>query len=389
MLNKKIDNDKLLENIKKLLSPDTPSGLKMLAIKGMIPLKPSDYVIFLYQMLFDESEEIRELASKNFMLLPEKIIMAVILQPLPSEVLHRLAIEYRSKRNIIEKLLMNNSVADETFEVIASFADEGLVDIIARNQVRILRYPGIIKSIYNNRNASVSQKNMVIEFARKSGIDIKTLGLSIESATVEKSLNDSTKTVAAEEIKKGSDNKKIEVEVKENNTEKSQPSVVSSNKEELVKKYNIEKEFYDESIPLPENMEKGLIESLEKMEEERQMAFVEVGRHRVKQIMAKSPNSKVALAAVKHPEVNQDDIFKIAQDRSANADAIKYISANRDYIRVYNIKLKLALNPKTPVPIAMAFVRSLRLSDLKNIAKNNSVSKILQNTAKGIMKMHS
>ncbi len=382
----RIDTGKLSDNVKKLLNPNTPEGLKILAIKGTVPLRPSDYVVFLYLMISDGNEEIKALANKTFSALPPNILSAVLTQPLPAEVINRLSIEYRSDKNVIEKILMNNATADETFEMIATFADEKLIDIIARNQVRILRYPKIIRAICDNPNATASQKSMVLEFAQKSGIKTESLGICAGQKPPEEEIKPEVTAPVPEEDKPADAvNPVTEPEKKEAAT----PAGTSSNKEELIKKFGIDREYYDESIPLPEEKEKKLIEELEHMDEGRQMALVEVGRHRVKQIMARSAIASVALAAVKHPDITPDDIFKIAQDRAANTEAIKYIATHRDYIRVYNIKLKLALNPKTPVPMAMAFVRSLRLSDLKNIAKNASVSKILQNTAKGIMKMHS
>ncbi|MCX7958984.1 MAG: hypothetical protein N3B13_08045, partial [Deltaproteobacteria bacterium] len=288
----RIDVSKLAENVRKLLQPDTPSGLKMLAIKGTVPLKPSDYIVFLYMMLSDSDEGIRNLASDTFAHLPQKTLSGVVSQPIPAEVIHRLAIEYRSDRNVIEKILMNIATSDETYEMIASFADEKLIDIIARNQVRILRYPNIIKAICGNPNASVSQKSMVIEFARKSGIKVETTAIGEEPE--EKGESDQTDSKLSEctsaSAKALSEKEVVESEMNTVTEEKKElsPADNASEKEELIKKYGIDKEYYDENIPLSEEKEKALIEELEKMPEEKQMAFVKVGRHRVKQIMARS-----------------------------------------------------------------------------------------------------
>ena len=388
-----LDINGLSENLKKLLNPATPSGLKILAIKGTVPLRPVDYVLFLYQMQFDENEELRLLAEKTFSELQPKILLAAVSQNLPAEVFHKIAVVYRSNNAVVEKLVTNNAVSDETIEMIASYADEKMIDIIARNQVRILRYPKIVKAIVDNPNSSASQKSMVVEFAVKSKIDLSRIGVNLQSDT-STAKEETTEKPAETDESKSEENESAKEDQTTLDTKPNQETAIPqtdnlSKREELIKKYNIHKEFYDENIPLPEEMEKKLIEELETMSEDKQMALVEVGRHRVKQLMVRSPIPSVAVAVIKHPEITPDDIYKIAQDRAAHTEAIKAICTNRDYIRVYNIKLKLALNPKTPVPMAMAFVRSLRLSDLKNIAKNNSVSKILQNTAKGIMKMHS
>jgi len=387
-----LDINKLPESLKKLLNPQTPTGLKMLAIKGTVPLKPVEYLIFLYQMQFDGNEELRSLAEKAFAELPPKILIPAVSQNLPPEVFQKIATVHRSNNTVIEKLITNNAVSDETIEMIAGYADEKMLDIIARNQVRILRYPKIIKAIVENPNATASQKSMVVEFAIKSKIDLSKIDIDVNTGVSEQERCSEISPVS--EVQKAGE----AVEAKEAITAPVEESVAgttqhetdsASRREELIKKYNIPREFYDESVPLPEEMEKKLVEELETMSEDKQMAIVEVGRHRIKQLMVRSPIASVAVAVVKHPDITPDDIYKIAQDRAAHTEAIKAICTNRDYIRVYNIKLKLALNPKTPVPMAMAFVRSLRLSDLKNIAKNNSVSKILQNTAKDIMKMHS
>ena len=79
---------------------------------------------------------------------------------------------------------------------------------------------------------------------------------------------------------------------------------------------------------------------------------------------------------------------KIASDRQCNEELIKYMCGKKDFTNVYNIKVKLALNPKTQAGNAMAFTRSMRLSDLKTMAKNKAAPVTLQLTAKSILKMH-
>ena len=75
--------------------------------------------------------------------LPDKLVLGPLGDPLPVQVLHFFAERLPpSRHQAIEKILLNQATADETFVLLGGRLDEGGLEIIFQNEVRLLRCPG-------------------------------------------------------------------------------------------------------------------------------------------------------------------------------------------------------------------------------------------------------
>ncbi|MFN2548717.1 MAG: hypothetical protein ABR567_14925, partial [Myxococcales bacterium] len=63
----------------------------------------------------------------------------------------------------------------------------------------------------------------------------------------------------------------------------------------------------------------------------------------------------------------------------------QYIYNNRQLMKNYTIKVNLISNPKVPVGVAMRFLSTLRMAEVKSIAKNKNVPQGLANAAKRLV----
>jgi hypothetical protein len=61
---------------------------------------------------------------------------------------------------------------------------------------------------------------------------------------------------------------------------------------------------------------------------------------------------------------------------------LQYIYNNRQLMKNYQIKVNLINNPKMPVGVSMRFLSSLRMAEVKAVAKNRNVPQGLATAAK-------
>ncbi len=107
-----------------------------------------------------------------------------------------------------------------------------------------------------------------------------------------------------------------------------------------------------------------------------------VGNMEVRRILIKDPRRLVAMAVLSNGGITATEIAALAGNPMTSQDVVEHIANNRVLAKHYMVKFSLAMNPKTPVKLAMRYVEVLRRADLKKVADNKNVSPLIRNMAK-------
>jgi hypothetical protein len=98
------------------------------------------------------------------------------------------------------------------------------------------------------------------------------------------------------------------------------------------------------------------------------------GSREARDILVRDANKMVAVAVVKSPKIQESEVETISKSRQVCEDVLRQISSTKEFMKSYVIKLNLASNSKTPLPIAMKLLPQLRELDLRKLAKSKNVS---------------
>ncbi len=107
-----------------------------------------------------------------------------------------------------------------------------------------------------------------------------------------------------------------------------------------------------------------------------------VGNMEVRKILIKDPRRMVAMAVLSNGGITPMEIAMLAISPITAQDVIEHIANSRVLSKSYLVKCALAMNPKTPVKMAMRYVEVLRRADLKKVAENKNISPLIRNMAK-------
>ena len=126
---------------------------------------------------------------------------------------------------------------------------------------------------------------------------------------------------------------------------------------------------------------KTIAEALKDMNVGQKIKVAMLGNLEVRKMLIKDPRKQIVMAVLANARITDKEVAAIAGDASSSLDAISYIASNKSLSKSYAVKLALVNNPKTPMKTALMLLETIRMNDLKNIAKSRSVSNVIKQRA--------
>ena len=362
-------------NFQKHVDPKAPVPLRMMGAKALVPMGPKEMTTALFMLTFDADTGVREAAAKSAAGLPDRILSVALRdESLDPPVLEYYAEAFAAKPEYLEMLVLNASTPDAAVTRITAAAGEKILEIVAQNQLRMLRYPDIVRALANNPAARPSTVDNVCDFCVRSG-------LSLEDLPAFKA--------ARRRIHGGSEQdealaRKIaaEQQIAEARAEAALEQMGATGPDgedmELAPGSAEEQALEQKRLTITQQIMKlGVAKKVEWANKK--------GNREVRTLLLRDPNKLVQLAVIQSSQITEGEIAKVSNSRTTPHEVLQHIYNNRLLVKNYNIKVSLVNNPKVPVAVAMRFLSLLRQSELKSLSKNRNVSHALQTQAKKLL----
>ena len=361
-----LPSDQLPPAVAKLLA--APGPMKLMAAKGMAPLRPAELLTALYQLTFDSDAAVRDAATATVVGLPDNLCAPPLGEPLPAGVLHLFARALPADRtHALEKILYNPAASDQTFVVLAGRLRDRELEVMFQNEARLLRCPAILEALYQNPAARMSSVNRAIELCARNGV--RAEGIPAFDEIAKAILDDpAARDTAADAVFAGvlsaSDGLVALPELDELDdllppeTPLAQPVAAAAAESPATEKKSTR------TSPI---IDFGRLKLYEKIR------LATLGNAYCRSNLMRDPNRMVALAAIRSPRITDNEVANAAGNRSISEDVIRYIGNQRDYTKNYQVRLSLVKNPKCPVALSLKFLPLLQADDLKQLARSKSV----------------
>jgi hypothetical protein len=362
-------------NFQKHVDPKAPVPLRMMGAKALVPMGPREMSTALFMLTFDADPGVRETAVKTAAALPDRILSVALRdETVDPPVLDYYADVLAGKDEYLEMLVLNPSTSDETVKRLTTRGDDRILEIVAQNQLRMLRHADIVRALCSNPTARPSTVDNVCDFCVRSGMVIEDLpafraarlrihgGANQDEELARKVTAEQQKVQAEAEAALellGADQQETETEEK--------PAEPGDDQETATKRVSLTQQVMRLSVAKK-------IEWANKK-----------GNREVRTLLLRDPNKLVQLAVIHSPRMTDGEIAKVAQSRTAPNEVLQYIYNNRQLMKNYQVKMNLITNPKTPVGVSMRYLSSLRMAEVKAIAKNKNVPQGLATAAKKLV----
>lgn len=339
-----------------------PAPLRTMGAKGLVPaVAPMDMCTLLYVLSFDAEESIRETARKTAEGLPDKIwSVALRSEGVKPQVLDWLADRFAGKDAALELVLLNPVTADETVARLAPAVSQKLADIVRQNELRLLRHDAIIRGLCQNPNALASSVDGACDFCVRNGLTLLDVPQLVEAHKRVHGVDPTVKPLEPAETA---------------------AALMAEYEQELAR------EGGEDGGANPELDEKKLTitQRVMTMSVAEKIKLATLGNKEARTILLRDSNRLVSMAAATSPRITDGEIMSLANSRTVNADVLRYIYSNREFLKTYAIKISLVKNPKVPLPTALKMMYTLQEKDIKELTRDRNVPQTIQSQAKALM----
>ncbi|HEX2675626.1 MAG TPA: hypothetical protein VHM19_03280 [Polyangiales bacterium] len=350
----------LPQALQRFCNPDGPMPARMMAAKGLVPVKGSDQITMLAQLAHDAVAEVKAAADKTLRSLPEAVMLPACEAALPAAVLDLIADLFDDKQEMLSRLVANTATHDTTVERIARSAGELLAERIAVNETRLLGAPRIIEALYKNRNTRMSTADRLVELAARNGLELTGIpafkehvealqGQLIPEPSEEPLPQDQTfaRTVAADDA-------------------------------------NAEDNVFEEDATGVEQVRekfKPLSMLMAELSKSEKIRMAQVGTKAARMLLVRDINKQVAYASISSPQTTAQEAAEIAKSKEVSEEILRYIGNKKDWVKSGEVKHNLVFNPKTPTGISMRFLGHMRADELRHLSRSRNVSAQIRSLA--------
>ena len=106
--------DAVPERLRRFADPNGPSPARMMAARGMVPVKGGDLVLLLVQLTADTDTAVSKSAGDTLQELPEGVLLPACEEDLHPAVFHEVALRFSTNDEVLARLAQNHAVADAT-----------------------------------------------------------------------------------------------------------------------------------------------------------------------------------------------------------------------------------------------------------------------------------
>jgi len=379
--------------VRAILDGTAPHQARVAAASGLLPLPQADLLEVLVALRQWEEPEIAEAATETLNSQDsEDLLVAAKSDETPTAVLDYLATVSKGTRQIHEAVILNNKTSDEAVARLASSTSDGaLLELIANNQQRLVRFPEIIEAVLANSARSAEAERRAREtkqefFEKERGAqqiaqELRARGQSaaaefFESADLTEGLSVEDAWLIAEHIEVSD----AELDTSWLPSERYEELRAETPEEHAA---NFKRVIEYERIEMGEVPAErvSMIKRIMYMNAKDRVKLAMKGDREARSILIRDPNRVVATAVIKNPRVTDQEVENIAAMRTVADEVLRLIAMNRAWARSYTIIHNLVRNPRTPLPTVINTLPRIHTKDLKNLSQNRNVSEAARRQA--------
>ncbi len=374
--------------VERMVGPAAPPSMRLMAARGMAPLPPPDLAVALYQLSFADDEPVREAALKSAAELPDPILGGALAAPLDPRVLDFFARRITRRPKLLETLLLNRATDDETFRHLATLVGESELEMIAKNEERLLRHPPIIAALYMNPKTRMSTAQRAIELAVRNNVRVDGIPAFDEAAKAiaqggmgDPAAEDAAfKAAAAIAVDATAALGLVALDPTE--AEKAAQAELAAAEAEIAAALA---SGAGDAPPAGDAQAEETAKKLTDLSPAAKIRVATLGNSFARSVLIRDKNMQVAMACIRSPGVSDAEALRYATNRSLDDEIIRFISNRRQWTRLPGVRLALCNNPKTPMPTTIRLLPTLGVRDLRNIARSKGIPSAIATAAKQLI----
>jgi hypothetical protein len=325
----------------------------------------------------------------------EDLLLAARADDTVPSVLGYLATVRAGTKELREAVILNPRTPDNAIAAVASETNESaLLELIANNQQRLVRFPDIIHAILGNSAKTFEAERRALEtrrefFEKERGARQIADELRARGKTAAAEFFETAELTGAAGEMSLDDALLLAQHIEVSDAELDDSWLPAERFEELVSETPEESAANFHRIVESERLELGDISS-DRVSLIRRVIFMNVrdriklamkGDREARSILIRDSNRVVSTAVINNPRITDHEVENIAAMRTVSDEVLRTIGLNRAWTRSYPIIHNLVRNPRAPMATVMGLLPRIYARDLKNLSQNRNVSDAVRRQA--------
>ncbi len=102
-------------------------------------------------------------------------------------------------------------------------------------------------------------------------------------------------------------------------------------------------------------------------------------------LLIRDANKLIQQSVLKNPKLTGQEVEAFANNPNISEQVLRLIADSRVHMKSSAVKLAMVQNPKTPIDIALKWIRYLQKPEIKEISKSRNVSQVVSTAAKRLL----
>lgn len=358
----------------------------------MLPLPQADLFEVLVALRQSGDAEIAAAAEETLQSqTADDILMAAKATDTAPLVLDYLATVAGAQRPLQEAIVLNHRTPDRAVANVASLTtDAAILELIAVNQQRLVRFPEIIDAILANSARSTEAERRAQE-TRREFFEKERGAQQIAQELRARGKNAAAEFFESAELRgmSADDAWLIAEHIEVSDADLDHSWLPAERYEELADETAEEHAANFKRVVEYERIEMGevpaervtLIRRIMFMNVKDRMKLAMKGDREARSILIRDSNKVVATAVINNPRVTDQEVENIATMRTVAEEVLRLVGMNRAWARSYTIIHNLVRNPRTPIPTVISTLPRIRTKDLQSLSQNRNVSEAVRRQA--------
>ena len=353
--------------IERILAPDAPLTLRLAAARASLPVGIGELMPALVRLSYDPDDSVREAAQATVAGFAAEELDPVLADPATEgPVLEHLLDFAPMTADQLRLTLANPAVTDATLCRLAESDRIEALEHIARNQERLMACPALLERLETNPHTGPELAGLLADFREQffpDGIPVTP----VEPEGPRTDVFEPTDVVTEEELQS------LLGEVGD-------LPFLSVEFGNLIESQGMEADLQD-MIHDDATLE-SVWKRLSRLSGPARLREAMRGGKESRAILVRDHNRIIACAVMKNPRITENEVEGLAASRALHEDVLRVIGQSREWMRCYNVLVRLVRNPKTPGGVAMNHVGRLMTKDLQTVARDHNVPELIRKTAR-------
>lgn len=359
-----------------IIKGELPEQATLAVVRGVFPLEIEDQLTALFHICSANGSLLDE-ARGTMAGFSEEVLKPYFQgRDQKPEILDFYLREFLFPVGVTEVLLLNANMPALALAEVAPELEASLLDLLVNNQVKIQEHPPMVEALRKNPSLSVIHRQKLDEYER---LLLKELVSSEEELA-----GKTTKQIEEEAIAEAKKFVEVFGKEKESVRAKAKKNAVESqeNKEGESRRSEALGDIADDAS----KQKRPVLELIQEMSVPQKIQAAIKGDREYRGALVRDSNKLVCCAVVKSPRITESEVEFYSNLRNVQADVLRLIAQNREWMKNYKIVLNLVKNPRTPLAFSMKMMPRLNKGDLKFLMRDKNVPEALRTVARRMMR---